>query len=158
MAFLIAATAPPQSGAVIKYGQNGRWDAIFDIGYDPTIPISYQMGVHTYPNGQETEFGFCLIYSDMTGKNSGYTYKSSISNQIISRTERAAIFPLLKYYTAQILIMAKHKSFFMETFEDNLPVTALGKYDVLNHIFQSLGYSVSKVATTIGKHKWVMSL
>ena len=159
MAFICSAKQPPQAGVLVTSSPSGRWDAIFQIGYDPTWSLTYYMGVHTYlrPTG-ETEFGFCLVIVDNVSGQEAYTYASSITRQIIPGTDRESISFLLKFYVRELLQASSPKEFLMETFEPNLPPQALHKYAILNHIFQSLGYSVTTMPTTNGKALWVLKL
>lgn len=88
-----------------------------------------------------------------------HTYQSSIVRQIIPKPCRDKIGHLLWYHARELIGISKPREFFMETFELNLPNSALTKYDALNHVFRSLGYTVTAVPSGVaGKLKWEMRL
>lgn len=156
MAFTCVATQPPAQNINIV-NNAGRWDVIFQIGFDPSGPYTYYQSIHTYPSQGSLEFAFCLVIVDNASRRHAFTYRSSEVRQIIPRSCRTLVDNLLWYYSRELLIISKPSGFFMETFELNLPNAALVKYDVLCHVFKSLGYSVTPTPTTTGKLKWVMT-
>lgn len=158
MVFVCVAKQPPAPDVNIAHS-NGRWDCLFQIGYDPDGPYTYYMSVHTYPSKDSlTEFAFCIAGVDNLKRTHHHTYQSSVVRKIIPKQCKAAIAALLYYHTRELLSVSKPSEFFMETFELNLPAAAVSKYDALCHIFQALGYSVTSTPTTPGKLMWTMKL
>lgn len=53
-----------------------------------------------------------------------------------------------------LIAWAAPEVFFMSTYDEYLPQTALQKYLLLNELFTSCGYEVSEPDTYRGRHLW----
>lgn len=129
------------------------------VGYDPDAgPATYYFAALTSPVRDTIEFQFCIHVVNNSTSAAYPIYDTIEANAIIPKEHRPCVATLLYTYSQKLIARTMPVTFFMETWNINLPAKALVKYDNLCHVFGTLGYTAAVgVSETPGKHLWVMN-
>lgn len=139
------------------FTRDDAYMAVTWIGYESDTSIVYSLMVEMYPTSNGTEFAFPIIRTDRLTGHSEPLFDSSVTNALIPKSYRHSIRELLFSSAERVVRGCNRSSFFMTTFCDNLPASALEKYDHLCEVFINCGYDVVHTEPTSGSHFWQMT-
>lgn len=147
-----------------KWGEFSGFDwgdestLVASVGHDDELPVSYSAVVGLSPAAGELEFVFYLVEDNPITSEVRQHWAGREVGKFIPKDARERILRAFLFAARVLVDHVRPASFFMITFEADLPPKALIKAELMCEVFRQIGYSVTEREPQHGKQWWKMEL